>query len=383
MATLYENYITGDDGNYAILQTLQWAAQTFTPITNHIITSVKVKMLRSKAACVPGDITASILATDDNNVPTDNALASGVYPAEQANVITITSPGEWIEITLSAGYPLLAGTVYALALKSSTDSLTAPIHWRYDHEATYIGGDLYVSVNQGTSWSLAGAYNDAMFEEWGEPPIASSTVTTDSASSVVKTTATLNGTLDDDGGEACDCGFEYGETTDYGTLTGTESKETDETFSQDITGLLPNTTYHYRAIATNSAGTSYGSDRTFTTLIEPTATTDPATSLEKTAATLNGTLDDDGGEFCDCGFEYGETTAYGTTTPTEGKETGETFSQAISGLTPGKHYHFRAIATNSAGTSYGSDRSFFAKLSIKGNPNIDQLMFQHVERIDR
>ena len=35
-------------------------------------------------------------------------------------------------------------------------------------------------------------------------------------------------------------------------------------FTSAITGLTPNTTYHYRAYATNSAGTSYGADRTFT-----------------------------------------------------------------------------------------------------------------------
>lgn len=77
--------------------------------------------------------------------------------------------------------------------------------------------------------------------------------------------ATLHGVLDDDGGEACDCGFEYGETTGYGTTTGTESKNTDETFSQVATGLLSNTLYHFRALATNSGGTGYGDDATFTT----------------------------------------------------------------------------------------------------------------------
>ena len=211
-------------------------------------------------------------------------------------------------------------------------------------------------------------------------PVVLPTVTTDLASSVVKTTATPNGTLDGDGGEACDCGFEWGETESYGNTTPTQSKTTGQTFAQAISGLSPNTTYHFRAFATNSAGTSYGSDQTFTTLIDPTAITNPATSIEEIAATLNGTLDDDGGEACDCGFEYGETTDYGTTTPTESKETGEAFSQDITGLT-GKHYHFRAIAINAAGTSYGIDRGFFVKGRIKGNPNIDQLIYQHVERM--
>ncbi len=89
----------------------------------------------------------------------------------------------------------------------------------------------------------------------------------------------------------------------------------------------------------------------------PTVTTQAATGLGPIAATLNGTLDSDGGESCDCGFEYGETTDYGTETPTGSKTSGETFSQPITGLAPNKTYHFRAIATNSAGTVNGADRS--------------------------
>jgi len=90
----------------------------------------------------------------------------------------------------------------------------------------------------------------------------------------------------------------------------------------------------------------------------PIVTTDPATEVGQTTATLNGTLEADGGEACDCGFEYGETTAYGTTTVTQSKTTGETFSQEVLGLKGGTVYHFRAIATNSEGTSYGADRTF-------------------------
>ena len=88
-------------------------------------------------------------------------------------------------------------------------------------------------------------------------------------------------------------------------------------------------------------------------------TTDPATGVGMAVATLPGTLDDDGGEACDCSFQWGETATYGNNTPSAGsKVTGETFSQALSGLTPGTTYHFRASAYNSAGTSYGADRTF-------------------------
>jgi len=196
-------------------------------------------------------------------------------------------------------------------------------------------------------------------------PATAPIVTTDLATAVVTNEATPNGTLDDDGGEACDCGFEWGETVAYGNTTPTQSRTTGQTFSQAITGLDPNKTYHFRAFATNAAGTSYGADRTFSTPLGlPAVTTDPATALSAISATINGTLDDDGGEPCECGFEWGLDTGYGITTPTQSKVTGETFSQPIGGLFPGTVYHFRAFATNSKGTSYGDDRSFTTALVV-------------------
>ena len=194
--------------------------------------------------------------------------------------------------------------------------------------------------------------------------IIAPTGTTDPATSVESAQATLNGTLDDDGGEACDCGFEWGETDAYGNTTPTESKVTGETFSQAISGLDADTTYHFRAIVTNSAGISYGSDVTFTTVALSTVTTDPATPVTGITATLHGTLDADGGEACDCGFEWGLTTAYGNTTATQSKVTGETFSQAISGLAGLTTYHFRALSTNSAGESNGADRTFITEVAM-------------------
>ena len=179
-------------------------------------------------------------------------------------------------------------------------------------------------------------------------------------------TSTLNGTLDNDGGAACDCGFEWGETIAYEHgATPTQSRTTGQTFSQILGGLVPGTTYHYRAFATNGAGTSYGADRTFALPAGiPTVTTNPATGLGIILAVINGTLDGDGGEICDCGFEWGTDLTYGITTPTESKITGETFSQVIRGLFPGTGYHFRSFATNSHGTAYGDDESFYSKPSV-------------------
>ncbi len=188
--------------------------------------------------------------------------------------------------------------------------------------------------------------------------------TTDPATSVVADSATLNGTLSADGGEACDCGFEWGETDAYGNTTPTESKTTSQTFSQAISGLDPGTLYHFRAIMTNSLGTTYGADQTFTTIELSTVTTDPATFVTGIAGILNATLDDDGGEACDVVFEWGLTTAYGNTTATQSKVTGEAFAQVISGLSGLTTYHFRAVSTNVAGTTNGADQTFTTEVAM-------------------
>ena len=95
-----------------------------------------------------------------------------------------------------------------------------------------------------------------------------STVTTTAASSVTSTSATLNGTVNPNGASTT-VTFEYGTTTSYGsTITATQSPltgTTSQSVSASITGLTPGTIYHFRAKATNSVGTSYGTDVTFTT----------------------------------------------------------------------------------------------------------------------
>ncbi|MFT3864534.1 MAG: fibronectin type III domain-containing protein [Solirubrobacterales bacterium] len=95
------------------------------------------------------------------------------------------------------------------------------------------------------------------------------TVTTGAAENVDETKAVLTGSIEGHG-EQTSYQFEYGTTTSYGSLApATEEELTDETgaaeASEAITGLTPDTTYHYRLIATNAAGTSVGADQTLTT----------------------------------------------------------------------------------------------------------------------
>ncbi|GAH79562.1 unnamed protein product [marine sediment metagenome] len=70
----------------------------------------------------------------------------------------------------------------------------------------------------------------------------------------------------------------------------------------------------------------------FEGVVLPTVTTDPATGRGTIAATINGTLNQDGGEVCECGLEWGLDTGYGVITLTEKKTTGESFSEMKSFL---------------------------------------------------
>jgi phage head maturation protease len=124
-------------------------------------------------------------------------------------------------------------------------------------------------------------------------------------------------------------------------------------------------------VATNSAGTTYGADRTFTTLSAtgpPVATTNPATLIASYSATLNGSVDPHG-LTTSVYFEYGTTTSYGLTTSFQAK-TGDTYqniSAQVSGLAAGTRCHFRIVAINSSGTRYGADRAI-TTLTPTGSP---------------
>jgi hypothetical protein len=95
------------------------------------------------------------------------------------------------------------------------------------------------------------------------------------ATSVGSTSAVLHGTVSPNG-LTTTYYFEYGTTTAYGLVTASWTTDADASVSATVGGLSAQTTYHYRLVATNSSGTSYGSDRSFQTI--QTASTDPAPS---------------------------------------------------------------------------------------------------------
>ena len=98
-------------------------------------------------------------------------------------------------------------------------------------------------------------------------PVLPPTVTTTAATSVGGTSATLNGTVQPQN-LPTSAWFEWGTTTNYGNFTATNLLATTnvvQALSNNLTGLVGGTTYHYRLAASNALGFSYGADQAFTT----------------------------------------------------------------------------------------------------------------------
>jgi phosphodiesterase/alkaline phosphatase D-like protein len=92
-------------------------------------------------------------------------------------------------------------------------------------------------------------------------------VTTGAASAITASAATLAGTVDPHGAGTA-FAFEYGTTTAFGSISAIDDAGATNgvhAVALAIGGLLPGTTYRYRIVATNAAGTTAGPSRTFTT----------------------------------------------------------------------------------------------------------------------
>ena len=197
------------------------------------------------------------------------------------------------------------------------------------------------------------------------PDVTAPTVSTAPVTNITTNTATSGGTVTDDGGAFVSARGVCWSTSQNPTLADpytTDGTGTGSYVSQ-ITGLTSNTTYYVRAYATNSAGTSYGNQQTFTTLVDPvlpTVTTDDATDITQTTATSGGNVVSDGGATVTVRGVCWSTSSNPTTTDnhtTDGSGIGA-FVSYLTGLTPNTFYYVRAYATNSVGTAYGNEVTF-------------------------
>ena len=199
-------------------------------------------------------------------------------------------------------------------------------------------------------------------------------VTTSTITQITETTAVAGGSVTSDGNASV---------TERGVCVATASNPTTSntkitsgsgtgSFTCELTNLQPNTTYYVRAYATNSMGTAYGEEVSFTTnknIVLPSVTTNAITQITETTAVAGGNVTSDGNaSVTERGIVYSTnpdpviTNLYNTIKPC-GSGTGS-FTCDLTNLQPNTTYYVRAYAINSKGTAYGDEISFTTALPI-------------------
>ena len=191
------------------------------------------------------------------------------------------------------------------------------------------------------------------------------TLTSSAVTAITATTATCGGTITSNGGAAITAsgvcwGIAANPTVSLSTKT-TDGSTSGQFFSS-VTGLTANTTYYIRAYATNSAGTAYGEQTSFTTLATiPTLTTTAVSAISTTTAQSGGNISSNGGDpviargVCWSTAQFPTTESGGITSNGTGSGS---FTSFLTSLTTNTTYYVRAYATNSIGTAYGDQVTF-------------------------
>ncbi len=202
---------------------------------------------------------------------------------------------------------------------------------------------------------------------------------TGAASGITQTTASLAGTVTPGStGPNSDTTwrFQYGTDTSYSsgsvpTTPGDAGMGTSAVaVATSLGGLAPNTTYHYRLLASNANADPaadpaaapqlvHGADHTLATLPAEPLVSQP-TILSETEATLEGHANPSGHPL-QYRFDYGASSAYGQSTPLAPAGEGTEYapvSATLTRLTPGVTYHYRLVAVGAGGETFSPDATF-------------------------
>lgn len=210
---------------------------------------------------------------------------------------------------------------------------------------------------------------DLTFATLGQKPVAN----TLPASNIMVSSATLNASVNASL-LSTKVLFEYGLTTNYGdSIQATPSPITGNTntsVSAILTGLTPGTIYHLRVKAVNQLGVTYGNDLIFMSAGQiPTVQILTSISPTENGCPLNATVN---ANFLPTTvfFEYGLTTDYGNTISANpntvtGSNNTNVFA-ILTGLSSGKTYHYRIVATNLLGVTRSEDFTFITNITAIG-----------------
>ena len=264
-----------------------------------------------------------------------------VYVVEQAES-QLGGANVVYEFDIATGEP-----VDTLTGLSSASPFSRPTSVAVDQE----NGDVFVG-DRGQEGSVVDVFG---------PDIIVPDTKTEEATEVTASTAVLNGTvnpLEAETGEGATCEFEYGSSTAYGQRVKCAQPVTsaEKVRSLTVAKLEPDTTYHFRLMASNNNGAHVGGDLTFTTK-GPGIEAEFASDVTATSASLNSTVDPNGKEISYF-FQYsGEDTEACTPStctavpaePGTGIGSGEEQLpeiQTVENLTPGRQYHYRVVTVS-------------------------------------
>jgi len=223
-------------------------------------------------------------------------------------------------------------------------------------------GDLYVS-NAATETGPSES-QEAFVRAYGPPSRNCGKAITDAAKNLAETAATLQGQANPRGETVSECLFEYGIGLDYGqTVECAESPGEIGEGSKpvpvhaDIGGLDRGSVYHFRLRVGSAGGAESGSDESFKTLGPPVLSGEAAASVAYTEATLSAKVNPEGFP-TSYRFEYGIDATYDHATPeitigSSGDRAEHAVSANLTGLDPGRLYHWRIVAGNSSSENAG------------------------------
>jgi len=209
-------------------------------------------------------------------------------------------------------------------------------------------------------------------------------ISTTTVNTITQTTAKSGATIFSDGGSAISVRGICWNTSPLPTVflsTKTIDGNGTGEYISNLTNLSPGTLYYVRAYATNAQGTTYGEERTFTTVAAPQAPvliTQAIYEILETSAKGGGRITKGGGS---------EITAKGlcwATTPaptvdnfsvSAGVDTSAFSNTTLTGLFSNTTYYVRAYATNSTGTGYGNELTF---ITLSAPPILAQITIQNI-----
>ena len=260
-----------------------------------------------------------------------------------------TSAGNrnWAAVSTSSDGTKLFAAEYDGYVYVSTDS---GITWTPQTSIGHQSGGILVSSSSGSK-IIAGANTI-----YTGSPLTLPLIDTPTSSSIAKASATLGATIRSGGTSPVTAsGVAFGLSANPNTTGSTSSSSvTTGPFTAGITGLTPNTVYFFRGYATNSEGTSYTDDGTFTTIADAPAAT-AATEVSMTGFTAHWTPPS--GTAAVTGFRLDVATDSGFTSfvPGYNNLSVSGTAYAAAGLSPSATYYYRVRAVNAGGASANSN----------------------------